>query len=107
MRFDRCVRLMLVPARRDLDAETFHGVWWSAQEVAQFRFAAAKFFLKNNKGAATMMPRSRGLIVTSNNSSSGDVFGRSEDEMVKDAAGGTPIGMPPLPLPNQDWGQKQ
>lgn len=41
---------MLVPARRDLDAATVHGVWWGAEDVAQFRLAAAEFFLKNNNG---------------------------------------------------------
>lgn len=47
--FDRCVRMVLVPARRDLDAATVHGVWWGAEDVAGFRVAAIKYFLEHEK----------------------------------------------------------
>lgn len=56
VRFDRCVRMVLVPARRDLDAAIVDGVWWGAEDVAEFRVAAAKHFLKHG-GRRMMMAR--------------------------------------------------
>lgn len=50
VRFDRCVRMVLVPARRDLDAAIVHGVWWGADDVAEFRMAAAKHFFQQHGG---------------------------------------------------------
>lgn len=46
VRFNRCVRMVLVPSRRDLDAETACRVWWGRDDLARFRSAAAKLFLK-------------------------------------------------------------
>lgn len=47
--FDRCVRVMLVPSRRDLDAATAQGVWWDQADVRRFRCAAYQFFKKHGK----------------------------------------------------------
>lgn len=55
VRFDRCVRMVLVPARRDLDAAIVDGVWWGAEDVAEFRMAAAKHLFKH--GGRRMMAR--------------------------------------------------
>lgn len=60
VRFDRCVRMVLVPARRDLDAAIVHGVWWGAEDVAEFRVAAAKHFFKH--GGMTMTTTQGGSI---------------------------------------------
>lgn len=52
MRFDRCVRMVLVPARRDLDPATVDGVWWGTVEMGQFRTSAAKFFYEQGEKVA-------------------------------------------------------
>lgn len=41
--FDRCVRVVLVPSRRDLDPMTAHEVWWGREDAREFRCAAYRF----------------------------------------------------------------
>ncbi|CAM9494722.1 unnamed protein product, partial [Scytosiphon promiscuus] len=54
VRFNRCVRMVLVPSRRDLDAVTASRVWWGREELAEFRHAAAKLFLKQKARQTAM-----------------------------------------------------
>lgn len=70
--FDNCVRVRLVPSRRDLDAATAHGVWWGPADVSNFRWAAYRYFEKHGK-----------------------LSGVSEEELEEV---GPPPGMPTLPI---------
>lgn len=47
VRFDRCVRVLLVPSRHDFDSATSHRVWWGRADHQEFRAAAELFFRKN------------------------------------------------------------
>lgn len=41
--FDRCVRVVLVPTRHELDAISVHDIWWGREDARQFRHAAIRF----------------------------------------------------------------
>lgn len=52
VQFDRCVRMVLVPARRDLDPFTIDRIWWGTKEMRQFRTSAANYFFEQRKKEA-------------------------------------------------------
>eukprot|EP00752_Nemacystus_decipiens_P016255 g14535.t1 len=86
VRFDRCVRMVLVPALRDMDAAIVDGVWWGAEDVAEFRVAAAKHFFKHG-GMRRMAQRN----------SVGDIGGdATPPEEVPDRPGGDDSAKPPI-----------
>ena len=78
VRFDPCVRVVLVPSRRDIDRVTKHAVWWGRADVRQFRRDAYDFFQEHGT-----------LSVVSN-------------EELRQA--GPPPGMPPPPFLRADSG---
>lgn len=78
VRFDPCVRVVLVPSRRDIDRVTKHAVWWGRADVRQFRRDACHFFQEHGT-----------LSVVSN-------------EELRQA--GPPPGMPPPPFLRADSG---
>lgn len=41
--FDRCIRVVLVPTRHELDAISVHDIWWGREDARQFRYAAIRF----------------------------------------------------------------
>lgn len=47
--FDRCVRAVLIPCRRDLDEATVQGLWWGAADMRRFCFDACCFFEQHGK----------------------------------------------------------
>ena len=78
VRFDPCVRVVLVPSRCDIDRATKHAVWWGRADVRQFRRNAYHFFQEHGT-----------LSVVSN-------------EELRQA--GPPPGMPPPPFLRADSG---
>lgn len=78
VRFDPCVRVVLVPSRRDIDRATKHAVWWGRADVRQFRRNAYHFYQEHGT-----------LSVVSN-----EELGQA----------GPPPGMPPPPFLRADSG---
>lgn len=102
VRFDPCVRMVLVPMRRDYDAATMRGVWWGARDVAGFRVAAMKHFLKHDEVVRHFLKRD-GMMAQS---SSIGVVGAaaSEEEPNNEEVDGQakpPVSKPAPPLPGK------
>ncbi|CAN0183656.1 unnamed protein product [Ascophyllum nodosum] len=68
--FDSCIRVILVPTRRELDATTLHDVWWGREDARQFRRTAVQYRREH-----------------------GTLSGVTEKELEET---GTPPGMPPF-----------
>ncbi|CAM9445142.1 unnamed protein product, partial [Discosporangium mesarthrocarpum] len=49
VRFDRCVRVLLVPSRIEFGKELAEQIWWGSSEITEFRAAAYRFWKVHGK----------------------------------------------------------